>query len=53
MEEYTEILKSYLGYKRSYTKVMFKLAGRIYRGTKNNRFTFEQVIQFLDKQQSK
>lgn len=35
MEEYTEILREYLGERRDITKKVFKIVGRIYRRIKN------------------
>ncbi len=43
MKEYTEALKQHLVNNRNWTKTMFKIAGTIYRGVTNNRFTLEQA----------
>ncbi len=50
MEEYTEILRGYLESRRSVTKNVFKIVGRIYRGVNNNRFTFEEAMAHLNKE---
>ncbi len=47
MTEYTKLLKEYLGKQRHFTKTMFKIAGTIYRGVNNNRFTVEQALNKL------
>ncbi len=49
MKEYTEILKGYLGSRRDVSKEVFKIAGRIYRGVNNDRFTIEEALQKLNK----
>ena len=49
MGEYTEILRGYLGKRRNIAKDVFKIAGRIYRGVNNNRFTVEEAIERLNK----
>lgn len=43
MEEYTEIFRKYAKDKRKCSKEVFKLAGRIWRGVNNNRFTFADI----------
>lgn len=43
MEEYTEVIKEYLGSRRNIKKQVFEIARWIYRGVNNNRFTFEQA----------
>lgn len=50
MEKYTEILRGYLGTDRKCTKVVFKLAGRIYRGVNNGRFTLNEILESLKKE---
>lgn len=48
MQEYMKLFKEYLGEDRkTYTKAMFKIAGSIYRGVINNRFTLEQAINVM------
>lgn len=42
MEEYTELIREYLGNRRDIKKQVFKLARWLYRGVSKNRFTFEQ-----------
>lgn len=49
MEEYTHELKQHLDKNRNWTKTMFKIAGTIYRGVNNNRFTVEQGLNALNK----
>lgn len=48
MKEYTETLKQHLVNNRNWTKTMFKIAGTIYRGVTNNRFTLEQGLEKLN-----
>ena len=47
MEEYTKTLQEHLETNRNWTKTMFKIAGTIYRGVNNNRFTIEQALNKL------
>ncbi|MCI9245609.1 MAG: hypothetical protein HFJ30_00405 [Clostridia bacterium] len=47
MEEYTKSLQKFLEEQRNWTKTMFKIAGTIYRGVNNNRFTVEQALNKL------
>lgn len=47
MAEYTNKLQEFLGKQRHFTKTMFKIAGTIYRGVNNNRFTVEQALSKL------
>lgn len=47
MTEYTKALQEFLGEQRHFTKTMFKIAGTIYRGVNNNRFTVEQALNKL------
>lgn len=44
MEEYMKSFKEYIGEQRNFTKTMFKIAGTLYRGVTNNRFTMEQGL---------
>lgn len=48
MEEYTNELRQHLDKKRNWTKTMFKIAGTIYRGVNNNKFTIEQALKKLN-----
>lgn len=43
MEEFTDLIRDYLGNRRNIKKQVFKLSRCIYRGVNNNRFTFEQA----------
>jgi len=48
MEEYMKLFKEYIGEDRkTYTKAMFKIAGAIYRGTRNNRFTLDEILNVI------
>lgn len=49
MEEYTKTLQEHLVSNRTWTKTMFKVAGTIYRGVNNNRFTVEEGLNTLNK----
>lgn len=49
MEKCTELFKRHLNGKRNWTKTMFKIAGTIYRGANNNRFTVENALNALDR----
>lgn len=45
MEKYMELLQEYLNGRRNIDKRVFYLAGRIYRGINNDRFTYEDIEQ--------
>ncbi len=47
MEEYVKSLQEYLEGKRNFNKTMFKVAGTIYRGVTNKRFSIEKAIKKL------
>lgn len=49
MENYTELLKEYLGKRRDCSKDVFKLAGRIYRGANNNSFTLDEALAVINR----
>lgn len=43
MEEYTRLLKEYIGQDRhTYSKTMYKIMGTIYRAVTKGRITWEQ-----------
>lgn len=48
MAEYTRLLQEHLVEQRHFTKTRFKIAGTIYRGVNNNRFTLEQGLNKLN-----
>ena len=48
MEEYTNLLKKYLGKSRHWTKNMFKIIGTLERAVTKGRITWEQGLQKLD-----
>lgn len=48
MGEYTDELKQHLNKNRNWTKKRFKVAGTLYRGVNNNRFTVEQGLNKLN-----
>lgn len=49
MEEYTTLLKDYLGTNRNWKRNMFSITGTLYRAVKTNRITWEQGLEILNK----
>lgn len=47
MEKFTELVKENLKDRRNLKRKIFRLAGTIYRGISNNRFTLEQAEEKL------
>lgn len=49
ISEYTKALQEFLREQRYFSKTMYKVAGTIYRGVNNNRFTMEEGLEKLNK----
>lgn len=49
MEEYVNILRSYLDTRRNFRRKVYRIVATLYRGVTNGRFTYEQGLNAINR----